>query len=141
MGAIGSGSEPKKRSAFHPWRLLPRLAFYYLAYALLAFFFQSRLIFPGQSHEAIRPYEETFPGGRTFSLTTEKAMVPAVFVPGKDKTRTTSPVLIVAHGNFELIDHWQPLVENFTDAGLAVLLVEYPGYGQATGVPVQKNLT
>lgn len=48
---------------------------------------------------------------------------------------TDSPILIVAHGNAEIIEDWFDLAEAFNRAGSGVLLVEYPGYGGAPGKP------
>jgi len=41
--------------------------------------------------------------------------------------------VIFAHGNGELIDMWIPDFEPARAAGLAVLLVEFPGYGRSGG--------
>jgi len=51
------------------------------------------------------------------------------------------PVVIFAHGNAELIDHWVALFEPLRDAGFAVLLVEFPGYGRSGGSPSQASVT
>jgi pimeloyl-ACP methyl ester carboxylesterase len=45
------------------------------------------------------------------------------------------PVIIIAHGNGELIDIWPPRVAALQQQGWGVLLVEYPGYGRSTGEP------
>ena len=41
--------------------------------------------------------------------------------------------MIFAHGNGELIDFWPQRLQEFTQFGLGVLLVEYPGYGRSEG--------
>ncbi len=50
------------------------------------------------------------------------------------------PVLLFAHGNGELIDHWIDLFAPLADRGIAVLLVEYPGYGRSGGTPSQESI-
>ena len=51
------------------------------------------------------------------------------------------PLIIYAHGNGELIDHWLAPFAAMTDAGVAVLLVEYPGYGRSGGRPSRASIT
>lgn len=49
--------------------------------------------------------------------------------------------LIFTHGNGELIDDWLEPFREPTRWGVAVLLVEYPGYGRSGGTPTQKSIT
>ena len=51
------------------------------------------------------------------------------------------PIVIFAHGNGELIDDWVGPFRDLTEAGLGVLLVEYPGYGRSGGRPTQRSIT
>jgi len=51
------------------------------------------------------------------------------------------PLIIYAHGNGELIDHWAAPFAAMTDAGVAVLLVEYPGYGRSGGRPSRDSIS
>ena len=52
-----------------------------------------------------------------------------------------APLIIYAHGNGELIDHWVAPFAAMTDAGFAVLLVEYPGYGRSGGRPTRASIS
>ena len=52
-----------------------------------------------------------------------------------------APLIIYTHGNGELIDHWAAPFAAMTDAGFAVLLVEYPGYGRSGGRPSRDSIT
>src|SRR3990172_9418355 len=52
-----------------------------------------------------------------------------------------APLLVFAHGNGELIDHWAREFETAREWGLAVLLVEYPGYGRSAGTPSEDSIT
>ena len=45
------------------------------------------------------------------------------------------PLLIFAHGNGELIDHWVDAFGPARARGASALLVEYPGYGRSEGAP------
>lgn len=51
-----------------------------------------------------------------------------------------TPLVIYAHGNGELIDHWVDQFEPLRAAGASVLLVEYPGYGRSSGSPSQVSI-
>lgn len=51
-----------------------------------------------------------------------------------------APLIIYTHGNGELIDHWAAPFAAMTDAGVAVLLVEYPGYGRSGGRPSRDSI-
>ena len=51
-----------------------------------------------------------------------------------------APLLIFAHGNGELIDHWVDAFDPLRLRGLAVLLVEYPGYGRSGGAPSEATI-
>ncbi len=46
-----------------------------------------------------------------------------------------SPLMIFAHGNGELADMWLGRFDDLLQHNIAVLLVEYPGYGDAKGTP------
>ncbi len=49
-------------------------------------------------------------------------------------------MLVFAHGNGELIDHWADAFEPARERGASVLLVEYPGYGRSEGDPSQASI-
>ena len=49
--------------------------------------------------------------------------------------------MIIAHGNADLIDRWIKIAEILNSKGIAVLLVEYPGYGRSTGDPSQESIS
>ena len=52
-----------------------------------------------------------------------------------------APAVIFGHGNGELIDFWPDKLEGFARLGIALLLVEYPGYGSSAGSPSQDSIT
>lgn len=62
-----------------------------------------------------------------------------LLLPGPSRTRPV-PLIVYAHGNGELIDHWLPRFKQLTASGAAVLLVEYPGYGRSPGVPSEASI-
>jgi fermentation-respiration switch protein FrsA (DUF1100 family) len=48
--------------------------------------------------------------------------------------------VVYTHGNGELIHDWPAGLRPWREAGAHVLLVEYPGYGAATGTPTQSRI-
>ena len=52
-----------------------------------------------------------------------------------------SPVVMFMHGNGELADYWSEEFDIVRGWGVAVLLVEYPGYGRAPGSPSETSIT
>ncbi len=63
-----------------------------------------------------------------------------LMAPGTNRDRPL-PVVLFAHANAEIIDDWVGRLEPLRDAGYAVLLVEYPGYGRTPGKPSETSLT
>ena len=55
--------------------------------------------------------------------------------------RQHTPLLMFMHGNGELADYWVDEFDAARQAGMGVLLVEYPGYGRAPGSPSEQSIT
>lgn len=64
----------------------------------------------------------------------------AWFLPPTTPAAPTCLILF-AHGNAELIDLWPPAFEEPRGWGVAVLLVEYPGYGRSPGHASEASIT
>lgn len=112
-----------------------------VAYFALLFVAQRSMLFPMPPQvppgppEGAEEVRVTFDGGEAYAL----------YLPPRDRPlRDPSgppPLLMFMHGNGELADYW---VEEFVEPrewGVAVLLVEYPGYGRAPGSPSEKSIT
>lgn len=67
--------------------------------------------------------------------------VEAWYLPPLVDARGPAPLLLFTHGNGELIDFWPGAFEQPRRWGLAVLLVEFPGYGRSGGAPSQRSVT
>ena len=80
---------------------------------------------------AARPHVETL---RLGPDEVEAWLLPARGVEGQ------APVLLFTHGNGELIDYWIDAFWRIPDRGVAVLLVEYPGYGRSGGTPSEASI-
>jgi fermentation-respiration switch protein FrsA (DUF1100 family) len=85
---------------------------------------------PARPAEAELVWLDAAPGG-----------VEAWYLPPLIAVRGPVPLLLFTHGNGELIDHWPSAFQEPRRHGVAVLLVEYPGYGRSGGAPSQRSVT
>lgn len=111
------------------WLLLLVL-FAYGCYALVLFFSQRSIIYPGRSISA--PSHGALPADATqlwLHKNTEAWFLPPLAGTGP------RPALMFFHGNGEIIDFLPGQVEQFRRWGCGVMLVEYPGYGRSVGNP------
>ena len=114
----------------------------YLGYCSLLFLLQRHIIFP--RYQIPRPGQTdlTIPGVEKVWLDAEGDKVEAWFIPAdKISAARPQPVVIFGHGNGEIIDYWPRELEKFARLGVALMLVEYPGYGRSAGSPSEKSIT
>ncbi len=78
-------------------------------------------------------------GGEVVWLDADGKRVEAWFMPARQPGR--APLILNTHGNGELIDQWAERVGPLRDAGVGVLLVEFPGYGRSEGKPSDESIT
>ncbi len=64
-----------------------------------------------------------------------------LFLNAAQQVTDRRPVLIFTHGNGETAYAWRDAFGEILDAGISVLLVEYPGYGGASGRPSLGSIT
>ena len=114
----------------------------YAAYCGVLFFMQRQVLFP---RDLIGPPPEVrveFPGLRSVWLDLPGGRFESWYLPARRGKETgPGPAVIFAHGNGELIDFWPQAFRPLTRMGVAVLLVEYPGYGRSEGSPTQESVT
>lgn len=105
----------------------------YLALGLALYLFQSRLIyFPNTPSRALwaTPDDAGF-AYETVELTAKDGVrLHGWFLPAATKARG---VLLFFHGNAGNISHRLDSLKIFHDSGLAVLIIDYRGYGQSSG--------
>ncbi|MGD9973667.1 MAG: alpha/beta hydrolase [Desulfatirhabdiaceae bacterium] len=117
------------------------LAGLYAAYAGLLFFMQRSMIFPRGMIPVAAGLSLPKDIDR-WTVKTEKETVEAWFVPAaENQSRSLCPAVIFAHGNAELIDFWVEPLNRFSQNGIHLLLVEYPGYGRSTGTPSEASIS
>ncbi len=99
---------------------------------------QRALLFPGSSALG-PPGEVERHGGAAVWLEHAGGRTEAWYLPAsRDEER--GPLVLFAHGNGELIDHWVREFGPLRELGHSVLLVEYPGYGRSSGRPSQASV-
>lgn len=111
----------------------------YLAWCLVLFALQRQLLFPRWMIPA--PSEPALEerGIERWWLPASFGQVEAWYLPPPGNAEP-SPAILFAHGNGELIDFWPETLGRLRDLGLALLLVEYPGYGRSEGSPSQRRI-
>ena len=112
----------------------------YVLYCGLLFLFQRSMLFPGAGLR-IAPFVESRPAhSEVISLKTSFGSVESWYYAPELRSAQPSPAVIIAHGNAEHIDTLPAEFLRFTQLGLAVLAVEYPGYGRSEGSPSQETI-
>ncbi len=114
----------------------------YAAYLGFLFFAARQIIFPRSQIVSPPAQSNTGLEIEKIWLNTRNGKVEAWFLPPvADAAAGRAPVVIFAHGNAELIDFAPLEFKPFTELGIGVLLVEYPGYGRSEGQPSQQSVT
>ncbi len=111
----------------------------YLLYCGVLFVFQRQIIFPRYHAIQMPQVAEKIPGLEKIQLELSFGKVESWFLPAVCDNEKC-PGLIFAHGNAELIDHWPEFLLPLTRSGIAIYLVEYPGYGRSEGTPSQNTI-
>jgi len=107
---------------------------------LCMYFLQPRITFPRPPASLQKPESLVAAGGESLWLDAGGERVEAWLLPATS-TRGPAPLVIHAHGNGELIDYWAEEFSTLRDAGIHVLLVEFPGYGRSGGEPSEASVT
>jgi pimeloyl-ACP methyl ester carboxylesterase len=112
----------------------------YALYLGALFFLQDRFIYPGRSNP-VAPAAPSAAGEEVLRLEVPGGTVEALFLPATaGSAAAATPAMIFAHGNGEVIDYWVKSLDGFRQRGVAVLLVEYPGYGRSGGSPSERSI-
>lgn len=107
-------------------------------YAALMFVVQRRLAFQGTLRASPRVTASAPAGVRQVWLDTSFGRVEAWFLASGEPA--VAPTVVFAHGNGELIDDWEPAMQDLARAGINALLVEFPGYGHSEGRPTRATI-
>jgi fermentation-respiration switch protein FrsA (DUF1100 family) len=126
----------------HPlMKYISWLLLLYVVYCGLLYFFQRQILFPRSLVPQPLKSDQQIAGLQKFWLNTGFGKVEAWFLPPTSSLPAApAPAVIFGHGNGEIIDFWPAKLEGFTRLGIALLLVEYPGYGSSAGSPSQDSI-
>ncbi len=114
----------------------------YVFYSGFLFLIQRKIMFPGYMIDLPPKGEVNVPGMEKIWLKIGGEKIESWYLQPITKQGVQSaPAVIFAHGNGELIDFWPNELNRFTNLGIGVLLVEYPGYGRSTGPQSQSSIT
>jgi len=111
------------------------LALAYGMLALLAWLFQDRLAFPAPRGAVPDPRQLGIPNGERIEVTLDNGMTLAGWylrARGVDRG-AVSPGLLWFYGNGETISRIWPVLRDFQPPGVALLVIDYPGYGGSEG--------
>lgn len=113
----------------------------YVIYAILFYIFQRKIIFP--SDYAVTPsgIAENVPYNQKIWIEHDFGKTESWYFPPLAIIEKPFPLMIIAHGNADLIDRWTEVIFGLRENGIAVLLVEYPSYGRSEGEPSQESIT
>lgn len=124
-------------------RILLGLAIAYGALLLLAWRFQTRLALPGARTRLIPPAQAGMPDGEIVVVTTADGVrlrgwyLPASAAGG---VRRPAPGLLWFYGNLETVTGLAPIVRWLRPPDVAVLILDYRGYGESEGSPSEQGL-
>ena len=114
----------------------------YAGYCGFLFIMQRQILFPRNIIPKHLQTEPNVEGLEKIRLNAGFGEVEAWFIPPvAGRSAAPAPAVIFGHGNGELIDFWPESLEGFARLGIALLLVEYPGYGASAGSPSQDSIT
>lgn len=99
---------------------------------------QQDILYPGRRYPVPQIPERQIPGMQVVWLQTSQGKVEVWYLPPEHRIAERGPAIIFAHGNGELIEHWRDSFDPLRQRGLAVMLVEYPGYGRSEGEPQER---
>lgn len=124
-------------------RALPILAATLAIVALVAVYWallftrQRAILFPAPPLTGVPPRPSDV---QAIWLETSSGRVEAWLLPPTRRESAPAPLLVFTHGNGELIDHWPEAFDDPRTWGMAVLLLEYPGYGRSEGTPSDRSI-
>ncbi|HEY6158024.1 MAG TPA: alpha/beta hydrolase [Gemmatimonadales bacterium] len=118
-------------------RIVVGLALAYVALVILAWRFQDRLAFPAPRAPLSDPKRVGVANGEQLEVTMEDGTrLVGWYMDASTalhRPPPSSPALLWFYGNGETIAAIWPIVREFQPPGTAVLVVDYPGYGESAG--------
>jgi hypothetical protein len=114
----------------------------YASYCVFLFLIQRHILYPRNLITATSFSEQPTHGLEKLWVDTRFGKIEAWFIPPASEVYGKPyPAVIFGHGNGELIDFWPDELRRFSELGVGLLLVEYPGYGRSSGRPSQDSIS
>lgn len=120
-------------------RVLGFIALLYVAYGAALYLFQDRLLFPGAALP-VPARSFVVKDAQLIELPFDGGQSTAYFLPAIGTVGGKTGAVIIAHGNGKLADYLVDAFSGWRSLGIALLIVEYPGYGRAPGKPSDKSI-
>jgi fermentation-respiration switch protein FrsA (DUF1100 family) len=123
-------------------RVLLGLAIAYVIVVVLAWKFQARLALPGIRAPLPDPKSLGIALGEKIVVHTSDEELHGWFLPPNPAppAGTTAPALMWFYGNGENIAGLSDVITRFQPPGTALVVLDYPGYGESTGSPSEDGL-
>ena len=110
----------------------------YVAWCVILYSYQDRLVWPTN---LAQPQAAKPENAEVVSLPIDGGTVESWFIPAKpDESGKPAPTVIYFHGNAELIDGQDRIVQGYGKIGISVFLPEFRGYGRSAGKPSEKEI-
>ncbi len=114
----------------------------YAAYCAALFFLQRQILFPVNLVSAgSRPDISEITVESLWTSDDHEKIEHWLLPPAPGTSERPAALIIYCHGNAEIKEYGLLEMLPFTRLGMAVLLVEYPGYGGSSGTPTQASIT
>lgn len=118
------------------------VVFLYIAYCAFFFIIQRNILFPIEYAKVPSGIAEQIPDSSKIWIENKFGSTETWYLPPINLgSELEHPLIIIGHGNGDVIDRWVNLVARLREIGIGVLLIEYPGYGRSQGKPNQENIT
>ena len=136
------GTSPFKRYASYLWfRIMWYAIIAYAAWCAVLYFQQDKMLFPADMAAEPLPSPPALDIVVTRIAIGGERSVESWFYPAsKAHASGRAPVVVFFHGNAEIIDHQDPIVNAYRALGCGILLPEYRGYGRSGGKPSQDGI-
>jgi fermentation-respiration switch protein FrsA (DUF1100 family) len=111
----------------------------YVVWCVILYSYQDRLLWPT---DLTYSQTATPKDAEIVSLPIERggAVESWLFLAKPDDSGKPAPTVIYFHGNAELIDEQDRIVQGYGKIGVSVFLPEYRGYGRSAGKPSEKDI-
>jgi len=123
-------------------RILVGLGLAYVVLLFLAWRFQDRMALPGTRGSLLAPGRARIPDGQVVEVATpEGLLLRGWYLPPNPRPSAgRAPGLLWYYGNMESVSGLASLIHAFRPPGVALLILDYPGYGESSGSPSEDGL-